>query len=91
MKITIENRTVEINDELVRRFESIVPEKVDQAHVKMYIELCTQQKYSKQLLDKITDEELNKMMEIGLHMDLLEPYDTKGMSNKEVFEIFKEK
>lgn len=80
MNIRIEERTVEINNELAKRFEQSVHEKIDTEHVISYIELCTKKDFSPMLLNKITNEELISMIEIGLHADMLENYELISIS-----------
>lgn len=80
MKIGIENRTVEINNELANRFEQTMHERIDTEHVISYVELCTKKDFSSMLLNKITNEELKSMIEIGLHADMLEDYDLTSIS-----------
>ena len=80
MKIKIEKRIVEINNELANRFEQTMHEKINTEHVVSYIELCTKKDFSPMLLNKITNEELISMIEIGLHADMLEDYDLTSIS-----------
>lgn len=84
MKIRIENRIIEINNELANRFEKNFHEKINDSYIKMCIEDCTKKEYTQDLLSHITDKELTEMVEYILHLELFEDVDNTFLNKWQI-------